>query len=210
MREAIGGEFVNARTPHPAGAAGSTPTLWDATGTDSHASDAAARSSDAAGLLDSIVAYSTHAAEFCNTIEGIADELGYDPYLFPKNKPVERHPVRAQSPSWSRFSPSAWRRLGQLLRQLPKRRNPTSSSSMGDVIGWMQPSIYHEGLAVGETPNIDRIGHEGAKFITYYAEQSCTAGRTAFITGMRPRRHGSAGNSGQPLLSADWHGVRPT
>ena len=29
---------------------------------------------------------------------------------------------------------------------------------MGDDIGWMQPSIYHEGLAVGETPNIDRIG----------------------------------------------------
>ncbi len=40
----------------------------------------------------------------------------------------------------------------------------------------MQPSIYHEGLAVGETPNIDRIGNEGAKFMTYYAEQSCTAG----------------------------------
>ena len=59
---------------------------------------------------------------------------------------------------------------------------------MGDDIGWMQPSIYHEGLAVGETPNIDRIGHEGAKFMTYYAEQSCTAGRTAFFTGMNPLR----------------------
>ena len=46
---------------------------------------------------------------------------------------------------------------------------------MGDDIGWMQPSIYHGGLMVGETPNIDRIGHEGAKFMTYYAEQSCTA-----------------------------------
>jgi arylsulfatase A-like enzyme len=61
---------------------------------------------------------------------------------------------------------------------------------MGDDIGWMQPSIYHEGLAVGETPNIDRIGHEGAKFMTYYAEQSCTAGRTAFFTGMNPLRVG--------------------
>jgi arylsulfatase A-like enzyme len=61
---------------------------------------------------------------------------------------------------------------------------------MGDDIGWMQPSIYHQGLAVGETPNIDRIGHEGAKFMTYYAEQSCTAGRTAFITGMQPVRVG--------------------
>ena len=33
---------------------------------------------------------------------------------------------------------------------------------MGDDIGWMQPSIYHRGLMVGETPNIDRIGNEGA------------------------------------------------
>ena len=55
---------------------------------------------------------------------------------------------------------------------------------MGDDIGWMQPSIYHQGLTVGETPNIDRIGREGAKFMTYYAEQSCTAGRNAFFTRM--------------------------
>ena len=61
---------------------------------------------------------------------------------------------------------------------------------MGDDIGWMQPSIYHQGLMVGETPNIDRIGNEGAKFMHYYAEQSCTAGRTAFITGMQPVRVG--------------------
>jgi arylsulfatase A-like enzyme len=61
---------------------------------------------------------------------------------------------------------------------------------MGDDIGIMQPSIYHEGLMVGETPNIDRIGHEGAKFMAYYAEQSCTAGRNAFFTGMHPLRTG--------------------
>ena len=61
---------------------------------------------------------------------------------------------------------------------------------MGDDIGWMQPSIYHRGLMVGETPNIDRIGQEGAMFMTYYAEQSCTAGRTAFFTGMTPLRAG--------------------
>jgi arylsulfatase len=61
---------------------------------------------------------------------------------------------------------------------------------MGDDIGWMQPSIYHRGLAVGETPNIDRIGREGAIFMTYYAEQSCTAGRNAFFTGMHPLRTG--------------------
>jgi arylsulfatase A-like enzyme len=61
---------------------------------------------------------------------------------------------------------------------------------MGDDIGWMQPSIYHRGLAVGETPNIDRIGNEGAIFMHYYAEQSCTAGRNAFFTGMHPLRTG--------------------
>src|SRR4051794_36724005 len=61
---------------------------------------------------------------------------------------------------------------------------------MGDDIGIMQPSIYHRGLMVGETPNIDRIGNEGALFMTYYAEQSCTAGRNAFFTGMHPLRTG--------------------
>lgn len=71
-----------------------------------------------------------------------------------------------------------------------ENRKPNILFIMGDDIGWMQPSIYHQGLAVGETPNIDRIGREGAKFMTYYAEQSCTAGRTAFITGMQPVRVG--------------------
>ena len=61
---------------------------------------------------------------------------------------------------------------------------------MGDDIGIMQPSIYHRGLMVGETPNIDRIGSEGALFTHYYAEQSCTAGRNAFFTGMHPLRTG--------------------
>jgi arylsulfatase len=61
---------------------------------------------------------------------------------------------------------------------------------MGDDIGWMQPSCYHQGLMVGETPNIDRIAREGARFMHYYAEESCTAGRCAFVTGMQPYRAG--------------------
>ena len=61
---------------------------------------------------------------------------------------------------------------------------------MGDDIGWMQPSIYHRGLMVGETPNIDKIGNDGALFTDYSAEQSCTAGRNAFFTGMHPLRTG--------------------
>jgi arylsulfatase A-like enzyme len=61
---------------------------------------------------------------------------------------------------------------------------------MGDDIGYMQPSIYHRGLMVGETPNIDRIGQEGIMFTDYYGMQSCTSGRNAFFTGMYPLRTG--------------------
>ena len=79
------------------------------------------------------------------------------------------------------------------LARIPGRRaqqKPNILFIMGDDIGWMQPSIYHRGLMVGETPNIDRIGNEGAIFMHYYAEQSCTAGRNAFFTGMHPLRTG--------------------
>ena len=75
---------------------------------------------------------------------------------------------------------------------MPKLRlkSLTSSSSWVMTSGCFSPSIYHQGFMVGETPNIDRIGLEGAKFTDYYAEQSCTAGRNAFFTGMHPLRTG--------------------
>src|SRR5215468_7280458 len=71
-----------------------------------------------------------------------------------------------------------------------QQQKPNILFIMGDDIGIMQPSIYHRGWMVGETPNIDRIGNEGAIFMTYYAEESCTAGRNAFFTGMHPLRTG--------------------
>ncbi len=71
--------------------------------------------------------------------------------------------------------------------QAPK---PNIMFIMGDDIGWMQPSIYHRGLMVGETPNIDRIGQEGSIYMDYLAMQSCTSGRNAFFTGMYPLRTG--------------------
>src|SRR5436309_15892539 len=71
-----------------------------------------------------------------------------------------------------------------------QQQKPNILFIMGDDIGWMQPSIYHRGLMVGETPNIDRIGNEGAIFMHYYAEESCTAGRNSFFTGMHPLRTG--------------------
>ena len=70
------------------------------------------------------------------------------------------------------------------------QKKPNIFFIMGDDIGWMQPSIYHRELMVGETPNIDRIGHEGAIFMDYVAMQSCTSGLDAFFTGMYPLRTG--------------------
>ena len=80
--------------------------------------------------------------------------------------------------------------MGLAAPAAAKEKKPNILFIMGDDIGWMQPSIYHRGLMVGETPNIDRIGAEGAMFTDYYAEQSCTAGRNAFFTGMQPLRTG--------------------
>ena len=71
-----------------------------------------------------------------------------------------------------------------------QEKKPNILFIMGDDIGWMQVVSYQGGLGLGETPNIDRIGNEGAKFVSYYAEQSCTAGRNAFFTGMTPLRTG--------------------
>jgi arylsulfatase A-like enzyme len=71
-----------------------------------------------------------------------------------------------------------------------QQQKPNILFIMGDDIGWMQVGLYHEGIGLGETPNIDRIGREGAKFMDYLAMQSCTSGRNAFFTGMYPLRTG--------------------
>jgi len=60
----------------------------------------------------------------------------------------------------------------------------------GDDVGMWNISAYHRGMMGGSTPNIDRIAQEGALFTDYYAQQSCTAGRAAFITGQHPFRTG--------------------
>jgi arylsulfatase A-like enzyme len=80
--------------------------------------------------------------------------------------------------------------LATSLGSFAQEKKPNIVVIMGDDIGWMQPSIYHRGLMVGETPNIDRIGNEGAIFMDYLAMQSCTSGRNAFFTGMYPLRTG--------------------
>ena len=61
---------------------------------------------------------------------------------------------------------------------------------MGDDVGITNISAYSHGLMGYQTPNIDRIAREGAMFTDYYGEQSCTAGRSTFITGQSPYRVG--------------------
>ena len=69
-------------------------------------------------------------------------------------------------------------------------QKPNILMIMGDDIGWFNPSIFHRGMMGYRTPNIDRIGNDGAIFTDWYGEQSCTAGRAAFITGQSPIRTG--------------------
>jgi arylsulfatase A-like enzyme len=61
---------------------------------------------------------------------------------------------------------------------------------MADDIGYWNISAYNRGQMGYRTPNIDRIANEGAIFTDYYGQQSCTAGRAAFITGQSPMRTG--------------------
>jgi arylsulfatase A-like enzyme len=71
----------------------------------------------------------------------------------------------------------------------------------GDDIGIANLSTYSQGLMGYETPNIDRIAREGLKFLHYYGEQSCTAGRSAFLTGQHIIRSGlsKVGFPGAPM-----------
>ncbi|MCP3472194.1 arylsulfatase [Bradyrhizobium sp. CCGUVB1N3] len=69
-------------------------------------------------------------------------------------------------------------------------RKPNILFIMGDDIGWFNVSAYNMGIMGYRTPNIDRIGREGAVFTDWYGQQSCTAGRAAFITGQSPIRTG--------------------
>lgn len=61
---------------------------------------------------------------------------------------------------------------------------------MADDVGWFNLSAYNDGMMGYRTPNIDRLAKEGIRFTDAYAENSCTAGRAAFITGQSPGRTG--------------------
>jgi arylsulfatase A-like enzyme len=79
----------------------------------------------------------------------------------------------------------------------------------GDDIGWFNISAYNHGIMGYSTPNIDRIGREGAMFTDWYGQQSCTAGRAAFITGQSPIRTGLT-KVGLPGAPEGLHAEDPT
>ena len=71
-----------------------------------------------------------------------------------------------------------------------QQQKPNILVIMADDIGYWNISAYNRGMMGYRTPNIDRIANEGAVFTDYYGQQSCTAGRAAFIMGQSPMRTG--------------------
>ncbi|WP_341679232.1 arylsulfatase [Niveibacterium sp. SC-1] len=80
-------------------------------------------------------------------------------------------------------------------------KKPNILVIFGDDVGQTNLSIYGQGVVGYETPNIDRIAKEGMMFTDYYAENSCTAGRSTFITGQTAKRTGlsKVGLPGAPV-----------
>ncbi len=80
-------------------------------------------------------------------------------------------------------------------------KKPNILVIFGDDIGITNLSAYSDGLMGYETPHIDRIAKEGIRFLHYYGEQSCTAGRAAFLTGQHGLRTGltKVGFPGAPM-----------
>lgn len=73
---------------------------------------------------------------------------------------------------------------------MAKSAKPNILFIMADDIGWFNLSCYNLGTMGYQTPNLDRIAKQGAMFTDFYGQQSCTAGRAAFITGQSPIRTG--------------------
>jgi arylsulfatase len=73
---------------------------------------------------------------------------------------------------------------------MAKTDKPNILILWGDDVGWWNISYNSRGQMGYRTPNIDRIANEGAAFTDYYGQQSCTAGRAAFMTGQNPIRTG--------------------
>jgi arylsulfatase A-like enzyme len=92
---------------------------------------------------------------------------------------------------------------------MPKTDKPNILILWGDDIGWWNISYNSRGQMGYRTPNIDRVANEGVAFTDYYGQQSCTAGRAAFITGQNPIRTGLT-KVGMPGADVGLHAEDPT
>ena len=82
-------------------------------------------------------------------------------------------------------------------------RKPNILVIWGDDVGITNISFNNRGMMGYSTPNIDRIAREGLSFTDYYGQQSCTAGRAAFLSGSNPLRTGMT-KVGVPSAPQGW------
>lgn len=131
-------------------------------------------------------------AQYCGEMRRGGGKI-YD--CLEKNKATLTDPCRAALPSLKKMTDEA---VSIKVAQAEKTKAATASTSTkpnfliiwGDDVGYWNISSNNKGMMGYRTPNIDRIAAEGASFTDWYGQQSCTAGRAAFITGQSPFRTG--------------------
>ena len=92
--------------------------------------------------------------------------------------------------SWMLLAASLCATIGVTPVAAQQAAKPNILVIWGDDIGWFNTSVYNRGMMGYQTPSIDRIANEGMLFTDAYGQQSCTAGRAAFLTGQSPIRTG--------------------
>ena len=143
------------------------------------------------------------AAESDGRSSGLPERRGRRPRRSQGSNPHARAPVRPairhrQGNDNEHDAGNLGLGLLAVVRRRGDRRAPATAQPqkpnivviMADDIGYWNISSYNRGMMGYRTPNIDRIANEGAIFTDYYGQQSCTAGRAAFITGQSPLRTG--------------------
>ncbi|GJH31214.1 sulfatase-like hydrolase/transferase [Paraburkholderia hospita] len=101
-----------------------------------------------------------------------------------------RHMLKRKAVAALSAAVSGWLALSPAAYAADTTRPPNILVIFGDDIGQTNISAYGKGVVGYQTPNIDRLAHEGIMFTDYYAENSSTAGRSSFITGQSPLRTG--------------------
>ncbi len=113
------------------------------------------------------------------------------PTAAPASKQMEAPPPRNWEPRKRAVPPSELALVNtEDVIEEGKTKKPNILVIWGDDVGYWNISAYNMGMMGYETPNIDRISNEGMIFTDAYGENSCTAGRAAFITGQSPFRTG--------------------